>query len=68
MQCVGVCVPAIQRLYDDVQQLAQRYSNGFMRGGVEGWHLLHDALCMLPVADLQQSLEQAQFLIVRRLE
>lgn len=63
-----VCVPAVKRLHDEVQQLAQCHSNGFMRGGVEGWHLLHDALCMLPVSDLQQRLEQAQFLVIGRLE
>lgn len=63
-----VCLPAVQRFHDEVQQLAQCYSNGFMRGGVEGWHLLHNALCMLPVSDLQQRLEQTQFLVIGWLE
>lgn len=60
-------VPAVQRLHAVVQQLAQSDGDGLMGGGIESWHLIHDAPSVLPVADPQQSLQQPQLLIIRRL-
>lgn len=60
-------VPAVERLHDQVQQLAQCDGDGLVGGGVESWHLIHDALSVLPVTDPQQRLQQPQLLVIRRL-
>lgn len=50
-----------------MQQLAQCQGDGLVRGGVEGRHLVHNALGMVPVSDPQQRFQQAQLLVIRRL-
>ncbi len=60
-------VPAVDRLHDQVEQLAQSDGDGLVGGGVESWHLIHDALSVLPVTDPQQRLQQPQLLVIRRL-
>lgn len=47
-----------------MHQLAKCQRNGLVRRSVERWHLVHDALSMLPVSDSQQSFQQTKFLVV----
>jgi hypothetical protein len=50
-----------------VHQLAEGQGDGLVRGGVEGGHLVHDALGVMPVADAEQRLQETQLLVVWRL-
>ena len=50
-----------------MHQLAEGQGDGLVRGGVEGGHLVHDALGMVPVPDAEQGFQETQLLVVWRL-
>lgn len=47
-----------------MHQLAKCQRDGLVRRSVERWHLVHDALGVLPVSNSEQSFQQTQFLVV----
>ena len=61
------CSPAVEGVHGEVHQLAEGQGDGLVRGGVEGGHLVHDALGVMPVADAEQRLQETQLLVVWRL-
>lgn len=48
-----------------MHKLAECQRNGLVRGGVEGRHLVHNTLGVVPVSDSEQRFQQTKLLVIR---
>lgn len=56
--------PSVKRIHSQVHQLTKCQGNGLVRRSIERWHLVHNALGVMPVSNSEQSFQQTKLLVV----
>ncbi|TNN88661.1 hypothetical protein EYF80_000993 [Liparis tanakae] len=55
------------RVHSQMHKLAESQRNGFVRRSIEGRHLVHNTLGMVPVSNSKQRFQQTKLLVIRLL-
>lgn len=57
--------PSVKRLHSQVHELAEGQCDGLVRSSIEGRHLVHNTLGMVPVSNSKQRFQKTELLVIR---